>query len=501
MTPQYVGRLTAPVAFLSGMMLVVAIGAAWYVRDMQRRLSGPITVSVASMTAAQELEISVRDLSSHFNRYLITQDRKYLDPVPRLQMRVDAALDAAEASASSPSEQALMRRIRRGYERFGEKYAEMLSKSPRDGMYAIISTEIDPILASEILDPTHEYLRLNEGMLTRASEINRQVADRLTYGLVALGVCGSVGGLLGGSVLSMTIRRSLARAELRLHTTAEQLDQAVYPGVFVGPNVVTGDALERMSVSATAVLRRLRQTEKDALRAEQLAWVGQMAAGIAHEIRNPLMSIKLLVQASAERHVGTGFRPRDFQVLEEEIVRLEQIVSGFLDFSRPPRLQLRPVDVKELAERVVDGVRARAELQAVSVLVEPTTGPTVASADPNQLRQVLFNLLYNALDAQPQGGLIRIRVNLDAVAESKPELVVSVEDAGPGLPAELGERVFEPFVSTKETGLGLGLSICRRIAETHGGSLTAVSAINRGSVFTLRLPVVRPNEPPSMDRN
>src|SRR5204863_3628566 len=115
----------------------------------------------------------------------------------------------------------------------------------------------------------------------------------------------------------------------------------------------------------------------------QLAWVGQMAAGIAHEIRNPLMSIKVLVQATAERSHSPGFRTRDLQVLEEEIIRLEQIVSGFLDFARPPRPESRPIDVKALVERVIDGVRARAELQGVEMDVQPASGPTVVSADPN----------------------------------------------------------------------------------------------------------------------
>jgi signal transduction histidine kinase len=240
------------------------------------------------------------------------------------------------------------------------------------------------------------------------------------------------------------------------------------------------------------VLERLKQTERDALRAEQLAWVGQMAAGIAHEIRNPLMAIKVLIQAAAERRTGPGFRERDLQVLEEEIVRLEQIVSGFLDFARPARPEFRPVDIKELSDRTLDGVKARAELQGVEIHVDPPTGPTVVSADPNQLRQVLYNLVFNALDAQPQGGQVRVKIATRTPADGMPELVLRFEDAGPGLPSELGDRIFEPFVSTKESGLGLGLSICRRIAESHSGSLTAEPIAAGGTAFVLRLPVIPP---------
>jgi signal transduction histidine kinase len=212
-----------------------------------------------------------------------------------------------------------------------------------------------------------------------------------------------------------------------------------------------------------------------------------MAAGIAHEVRNPLMAIKLLVQATAAPRAGHGFRPRDLQVLEEEIVRLEQIISSFLDFARPPRPEKRPVDVRQLAEAAADGVRARAEAQGVAVGVAGPPGPVVVAADANQLRQVVYNLLFNAIDALPDGGAVTVRAGVED-GPAGPGLVLAVEDDGPGLPPGLGDRIFEPFVSTKETGLGLGLSICRRIVESHGGTLTAADRPGGGAAFTVRLP-------------
>jgi len=489
MTPQLIGRLMAPVAVLSVLLLVIAFGSAWYVRSMQRSVSDVMMNNVDSVRAAQELEISIREIRTQFDRYLITLDQKHLEPVPRMRLRTAAALEDVDRTATTPREQMLMKRTRKGYEHFFADYDEIL-KNPNQLLYSKIIELIDTVLTKEILEPAHEYLSVNEGMLAQNTKSNQELTDRITFGLIALGLCGSIGGLLGGTVITVALRRSLLRAERQIRSTAEQLDQAAHPGRF-SENGKPSGAVERMTLSASAVLQRLRQTERDALRAEQLAWVGQMAAGIAHEIRNPLMAIKLLVQAAAERKSESGFRPRDLQVLEEEIVRLEQIVSGFFDFARPPRLELRPVDIKELAERTADGVRARAELQGVEIRIDPSTGPTVASADSNQIRQVLYNLLFNALDAQPQGGHIRLRVGLNPTVDGSPDLVLAVEDGGPGLPSELGERVFEPFVSTKESGLGLGLSICRRIAETHGGSLDAARTSTGDTVFTLRLPVIR----------
>lgn len=495
MTPSLVARLIAPVAALAGLLLILAIGSAWYVRSLQRSGAELIASNVASMQAAQELEISLREVRTQFTRYLITQDEGHLKPIPRLKGRTAEALATAERTAHTPKEQELMRRVRVGHEDFFRQYDKILREEPKQWVYPKIFVLTDEVFEKEILEPAHEYLRLNEGGLTSTTEANQRVADHVTIGLIGLGVCGAIGGLLAGTLIAVALRRSLMSAEEKLRLTAAELGLALPPRSTADSPGTPIDPVEQMRQSASAVLARLRQTERDALRAEQLAWVGQMAAGLAHEVRNPLMAIKLLVQAAGERR--GSFRGKDLQVLEEEIVRLEQIVSEFLDFARPPRLDPRPVDVKELAERAVDGVRARADLQSVALRVEVDPGPAVASADANQVRQVLFNLLFNALDAQPDGGHVTVRVGMDRDTAGEPAVVVAVADGGPGLPPDMSERVFEPFVSTKESGLGLGLSICRRIAETHGGGLTAVSS-PQGATFTLRLPVVPPPQPPAL---
>jgi len=488
MTNLMVTRLAAPIAAVSVLLLALSVIAAWSIWDMQERASGPIASSVASVTAAQELEISIREVSSQFNRYLIMVDRKHLEPVPALKEKTAAALAIAEAAASSPAEVALMTRARTGYERFFAAYEALLHNPPKQGMYAEIIKLTDDVLTPEILKPAHEYRQLNEAMLTQASETNQQVARRLVIGLIAVGLFGSIGGLLAGWVIASAVRKNLARTEQRLRTTAEELDRAAKRGSSTSLTAVVSDPLERVSVSVSAVLQRLRETERDALRAEQLAWVGQMAAGIAHEIRNPLMAIKLLVQAGAERPGGPSLRPRDFQVLDEEISRVEQIVAGFLDFARPPRPNPRQMDATESLAQALDGVQPRAELQGVSLSLDRSIGPVVLSADPNQLRQVFLNLLFNALDAQPKGGSIQLGLRLEEDVEHEQSVVMTVADAGPGIAPGVADRIFEPFVSTKESGLGLGLSICRRIAEAHGGTLSASDRPGGGAVFTLRIP-------------
>jgi two-component system, NtrC family, sensor histidine kinase HydH len=319
-------------------------------------------------------------------------------------------------------------------------------------------------------------------MMTRAVATNRELSQRLTVGLIGLGVCGPIAGLLGGWAIAVSLRRSILDTDRVLRDTAAQLGEAAHVAVSPPTAQTPNATLQQVTAAASAVLTRLKQTERDALRAEQLAWVGQMAAGIAHEVRNPLTVIKLLVQAATDPRRAAGFRPGDLRVLEGEILRLEQIISAFLDFARPPRPTKKTVGARELIEECVAGVAARAELQRVEVLLDAPAELPSLQADPGQLKQVMYNLMFNALDVLSTGGAIRVSV------AGGDGLAICVSDTGPGLPPGLAERIFDPFVSTKETGLGLGLSICKRIVEAHGGSITAANSPAGGAMFVVRLP-------------
>jgi two-component system sensor histidine kinase HydH len=491
MQTRLVVRLTAPVIAVSAILILVALAAAWYVRESQRTISTVIASNVASVQAAQELEISFREIHVQFDRYLITLKPDHLRSVPALRKRSAAALAEATAAAGTPQEQLLMKQVGEGYREFFERYDELERNPPAQGLYQELWKLTDEVLTKKILEHIRRYVLLNETVLAQTVEANQQLSDRLTFGLIGLGICGSAAGLLAGWVIATSIRRSLLKTDEVLRDTAALLGAAaqVRPVKIPSGPAVEDGALQRITEAAAAVLQRLKQTERDALRAEQLAWVGQMAAGIAHEVRNPLTSIKLLVQAATDPRRSAGFRPRDLRVLEGEILRLEQIISTFLDFARPPRPDKRPVQVPELLRECLAGVCARAELQNVDIRLDAAGGVPPVEADAGQLKQVVYNLLFNALDALPQGGTVRVRVGSgSAGVAGRHSVVVRVEDTGPGLPAGLEDQIFEPFVSTKDAGLGLGLSISRRIVETHGGSIAARTDPAGGAVFTVRLP-------------
>ncbi len=232
---------------------------------------------------------------------------------------------------------------------------------------------------------------------------------------------------------------------------------------------------------------QLRQQQQEMLRSEHLAAVGQMGTSVAHEVRNPLTSIKLLVEGALRRESPRPLSQEQLTVIHREIARLERTVQEFLDFARPPKLHRRPGDLREMVAQSALLVRTRARQQGVSVHTCCPDRPIHAEVDHEQLGTVLVNLFLNALDALPSGG--SLEASLEPLAE---EVRLTVLDNGPGIEPEMVGQLFSPFVSSKPTGTGLGLFICKRIVEDHGGRISLVNRREGGTCVTILLPVSRP---------
>lgn len=232
--------------------------------------------------------------------------------------------------------------------------------------------------------------------------------------------------------------------------------------------------------------RRLEQgvNDKRLLRAEQMMAIGQVAAGVAHELRNPLTSIKGLIQVNLRELSTRGVNVEDLEVIEHEIRRMERTLKTFLDFARPPKPERRLLDIASIIQRVTALVGGRARKQQVSLQFLHPEAMVLAEVDNDQIQQLILNLVLNALDAMPQGGAIEI----DLRPPRDGFLELYVRDNGPGIAPHIVPKVFETFVSSKETGVGLGLPLSRRIAEDHGGTLAAYNLPDAGACFLLRLP-------------
>jgi two-component system NtrC family sensor kinase len=226
-----------------------------------------------------------------------------------------------------------------------------------------------------------------------------------------------------------------------------------------------------MTASLTEHQDRLVQSEK-------LAGIGRLAAGVAHEINNPLAVIlgySRLLQKRAE-----GPLRDELKIVEDEAIRARDIVQGLLDLSRPLPAGRDRVDLREICDEVAGRLLEATDLAAAAIRVE---GAGAAPGVPAKLRQVLANLVRNGAEAAGPGGRVTVRV-----AETGEQVQVEVEDSGAGIAEAARDRIFEPFFTTKERGTGLGLAVSRAIARAHGGDVTGESLPGGGARFTLRLP-------------
>ncbi|MEJ9210944.1 ATP-binding protein [Bacillus smithii] len=224
-----------------------------------------------------------------------------------------------------------------------------------------------------------------------------------------------------------------------------------------------------------------KETEKMLQKAEKLTIVGQLAAGIAHEIRNPLTAIKGFTQ------LLSNMGHRDYtDVILTELDRIDKIVSDLLVLAKPQISHLEEINLVELIDRVVTLLRTQAIMYNIDIISDIRLKDCpVIEAEADQIKQVLINLIKNAIEAMPEGGTVTIEAEVD---HSEDHVVIRVIDEGIGIPRELISRLGEPFFSTKEKGTGLGLMICQRIIKNHKGSLEIDSEVNKGTTFTIRLP-------------
>jgi len=220
----------------------------------------------------------------------------------------------------------------------------------------------------------------------------------------------------------------------------------------------------------------------------RLSALGTLAAGIAHEIRNPLVSVRTFFQLAPQRWNDEQFATDFRLVTEKEVLRISDLVMELLSIARPPAHSREEVDIGEMLDRTVLLLGPQARRQRVELKRVVSEDYAYVRGVPDQLRQVLLNIVLNAIEATPPGG--RVTVGATKIHDSSgPACRIEVLDTGSGIPADLQQSIFEPFITTKTDGTGLGLAIAHRIVAEHGGSISVHSSKGQMTRFEIDLPV------------
>jgi len=479
-------QVTAPTVLIGGLLFVACVISAWHISRLQGDLAKMLSQEVVSLRAAQELEIRVRQLRFRSFLNLIDPAHPREAPIEKAQQEFEKALDEARQAANNDQERAYVHAIAKAYERYQKDLASLPAELARAGTPPDLHKLADAHPVNHIDEACKGLLTVNKEEMEDMANEGERVSRLVTFAMIGLGLIGPLSGLVGGYGIARGLSRTIYQLSVRVHDVAQRLDQTV------GSLTLPGDGdLRTLDTQLQYVVHRVEEVmaswqrqQRDMLRAEQLSAVGQLAASVAHEVRNPLTGVKLLIDAALLPNKPRALSMRDLQVIRDEVIRVEKTVKEFLDFARPPVPHCSRCDLREVVQQAIDLVRARARQQEVALSVDEGNEPVPVHVDRGLLCTVFVNLFINSLDAMPGGGRLDVTVRATPSAGAR----IDIADSGPGIAPEMLSRLFTPFASTKATGTGLGLSISRRIMEEHGGLLTGGNRSEGGARFSIRLP-------------
>lgn len=488
---------SGPLVALGALVAVACLACSWYINRLQKDLARAVRQDAAGMEAAVDLQVQLRHLRVH-SLVLVADRTDARREVVRADLaRVDTALGAIHQTAVTAEDARMADEIENDYARYSDNLG-LDRLPPSAGPMSDLARWSDAHHMSDLLGSCRKLAdRQDErmkGSLER-SEAQTAWAGRV---LLGLGFAGVLAGLLSGYATARTLTYRVAQLSVRVQAVHAHLDQDVGAMTVRRPPHFgdLDEQLDRVVGRVSAVCQRLQEQERDLLRAEQLAAVGQLAAGVAHEVRNPLTGVKMLLQAAVRLQNPTPLTVDRLHLLLQEVARIERTVQGLMDFAQAPPPDRQLHDLREIVRSAVDVAQARAEMKSVAVRIESSSEAHHAAIDRDQLLSLLTNLLFNAIDAAPVGG----EVGVSTVNGPGGMIRVEVTDTGPGIDQAVADRLFTPFATTKSTGTGLGLTVAQRVAREHGGTLTAADRPGGGACFTLILPAAEESHAEAIGR-
>ncbi|MEW6441981.1 MAG: ATP-binding protein [bacterium] len=468
-------------------LITLGLGAImfWYTYQMRALFSSLIERDIASLKGVVELENDLVQQKGFVSYYLLDGNPNWLSMLQEYRRSFGDRLSRAIERTGQPTEQEILRRIEAEYDRYvaGKDEVIRLYKAGEREAGEELHQQVRQIFFS-ITDLMGRYKSVHEQRIRLRHEQSDREAGRLR--VVAV-LATSVALVLFTLLTSILVQQVLGP----IRQLARETDRARTPGEPANEVAALSRRVHGLIEDRNLTQTELERSRQRLVQSEKMALVGKLAAEVAHTIRNPMTSIKMRL-FSLERSLQLSpAQKEDLDVISQETRHLDNVVKNFLEFSRPPKLRMQPFSISEVVDMSLQLLQKRFEVQGVRIERRQSPWLPDVYVDPEAIKEVLVNLMINACDAMKEGGSISIAES-DGVAEHMGRVVlVSVSDTGPGVPAELWEKVWEPFFSTKEEGTGLGLAIALRIVEEHGGRLELRGSQSKGATFDMTLPVYK----------
>ena len=455
----------------------------WHTGAADTLFTSLIDQNLASYQAAEGLEIALLKQKGYLTYYFLDGNEEWLNKLAQDHQSFLAWLAKAQNAATTAAMTRILDKIESKYRYYTTEREQVINlyKTGHREEGAKLHGEIRHQFL-EIYDLCDNYKLISQDIISQIKNDNRAQAKFIKT--LAFVVMPSVVflGLLLAYILTKQLLEPIRQLSLETGVGA--------PGATGAGNEVQvlSRRVHDLIVNVDQAQSKLERSQENLIQAEKMAMVGKLAAGVAHSIRNPLTSVKMRLFSLGRTLDFSPPQQEDFEVISEEIRHIDTIVANFLEYSRPPKLVMQKISPSDVVDLALQLLRHRLEAYNVEVtLKRPRPLPEVW-ADPDQLKEVLVNLLTNACEAMSSGGSIVISEGETFLQSVGQVVTIQVSDNGPGIPESVQDKIFQPFFSTKEEGTGLGLSIATRILGEHGGWLDLESREGQGTTFTLNLP-------------
>ncbi len=481
-------RLITPTVLVSLLWLFVGGATLYYIAWVDRSHTRDLADNFKTIHATDAMQDALWRMQATVIEVVEHADRRTQLEVADLESEFEDYFAGARASATTPEAKSLLEDIGKQFLVYRHAIDRRFDAKSEKERAAVPLVDLSRS-ARVIAQSCNHMQDIEENAVAEQIAQRTRLRTALSWIMLVLWVVGPAVGIAWGVWVARWLRRSISQISISLKDAAGGLEREVDHFELVPSDdlPVLHRQVEIVASQIKHVVEDLQEARRETMLADRLAAVGEMAAGVAHEIRNPLTSVKLLVQSAANGHAGLALTDEHVHVVVQQISRMENTIQGLLDFARPPQMKQLRHDVRDTLQRALNLAEGYAKQQAVTVERNWPPDPVIIDGDPEQLHQVFVNLLMNGVEAMPDGGVLRI--TMSCVNAPGPACRVRFCDNGQGIPAAIMQRIFEPFVTDKQRGTGLGLAVSRRIVQQHGGKLTAANAPQQGAIFTVDLPM------------
>ena len=475
-------KLYLALGSLGAISLLGGVVMIWYTFQMQHLLTDITEKNLAASQAASALETALVNQKGFVTYYFLDGNPEWLDQFDQTRQEFKKRLNDARFLAQNEHQMTAVGQIELQFENYMRVKDQVIAyyKQGDRERGAKLHRQVREQF-EQILSLCEDYKNSQTESIRHAQAKHAREARRLRY-IALMAVILSAGLVI---LISWIIARQIIRPIAILLDSATQRVHIDRSGNMVS---ALSNSVHGLIRNTDQIQQELEKSREHLVHAEKLAMVGKLAAGMAHSIRNPFTSVKMRLFSLNRSLKLTATQKEDFEVISQEIKHIDTIVQNFLEFSRPPKLIMQRVSPSTIVDTTLQLLAHRLKSYNANVrLVRKTQLPRVV-ADPEQIKEVLVNIMINACEAMVEGGTITIEEEVNGTRHSG-QVCIRITDSGPGISPADSEKIFLPFFTTKDDGTGLGLSIAKRIMDEHGGTLFQSSPAGGGACFAMTLPI------------